>query len=172
MKTLLGKLFSGTGLFVLMLLGAYLFRSWYMTPDVSGGEMAENFSATAINGEEFSLEELRGDYVMLQFWGSWCGPCRHENPELVKTVTRLNGKLIPVSIAIEKDSTRWQNAIRQDGLNWPHHVMDKTTNTKFLNGPISDLYGVNSVPTDFLIDPEGRVVGVNLPFEEVLKIVW
>lgn len=171
MKTWLGKVLKQIGPVVLIAGGFLLFRTWYMTPSLSGGERAENFTATLISGEKFSLDDLRGNYVLLQFWGSWCGPCRQQNPELVKTVEQLNGKLIPVSIAIETDSTRWQNALRKDGLNWPTHIMDKTTNTRFLNGPISDLYGVNSVPTDFLIDPEGRIVGVNLPFEEVKRIV-
>lgn len=171
MKTWLGKLFSGTGLFVLLLAAAYLLRSWYMTPSVSDGQPAENFTATALNGQVFSLEELRGNYVMLQFWGSWCGPCRQQNPALVKTIAQLDGRLIPVSIAIEQDSSRWRSAIRQDDLNWPHHVMDQTGSTRFLNGPISELYGVNSVPTDFLIDPQGKVVGVDLPFTEVVSIV-
>ena len=171
MKTSLGKLIRKTLEFLLIAGGFFLFRSWYMTPDVSGGELAENFAATTLDGQTFNLEDLRGNYVLLQFWGSWCGPCRQQHPELVKTIAELNGQLIPVSIAIETDSTRWQRAIRQDGLRWPHHVMDKTTNTKFLNGPISDLYGVNSVPTDFLIDPEGRVVGVGLSFQEIVSMI-
>jgi len=171
MKTWLGNTLKSAGTLAIMLLAFYAFRGWYMTPSVADGEAAKDFSATLADGTEFELSSLRGQYVLLHFWGSWCGPCRRQNPELVKLVRRLNGKLVPVSIAIERNEKSWQAAIKRDGLYWPHHILDRTSNLKFLNGPISDLYGVNQVPTDFLLDPTGKVVAVNPGFGEIINVL-
>lgn len=171
MKTWLGKTIKNFGFFALVLAAAFWFRNWYMTPNVAAGEPAKDFTALALNGKEFSLQDLQGRYVLLHFWGSWCGPCRRQNPLLVETAKQLGNKLVPVSIAIERDSSRWQAAIKRDGLFWPHQVMDKTSNIKFLNGPLSDLYGVNQVPTEFLLNPAGEVIATNPSFQEIIQAV-
>lgn len=172
MKTWLGKFLRNGGYFLLGLALVWSFRTWYMQPNFSGGEMAANFSATSLNGESFQLSDFRGRFVLLHFWGSWCAPCRRQNPALVATIRQLGlEKIQPISIAIEKDSSRWQKAIQQDGLFWPHQVLDATNSLKFLNGPISDLYGVNQVPTDFLIGPKGDVLALNPSFQQIQQII-
>lgn len=123
------------------------------------------------DGTTFALSELQGGYVLLDFWGSWCGPCRRESPALVALEQNTSDKLTIVSIAIERDSSAWQRARTQDARNWPYQVMDYTKSFKFLGGNIAGQYGVNQVPTNFLIDPEGMVVGVSLPLQEVAKLV-
>lgn len=144
-------------------------RHWYFTPAVAAEDLATDFLAVRLDGEAFLLSDLRGKHVLLDFWGSWCGPCRRESPALVDLHARTKDELTIVSIGIEKDSARWLTALRQDGRDWPHQVMDRTGSTKFLSGEIADRYGVNQVPTNFLIDPEGRVIGVNVAPGEVAE---
>lgn len=152
----------------LFLLVAYFGgRAWYFTPSVSSEEVAKNFTAVRADGQSFSLEELHGGYVLLDFWGSWCGPCRRESPDLVRLQQQLADKLTIVSIAIERDSSAWQRARAQDARSWEYQVMDQTNSLKFLGGKVASLYGVNQVPTNFLIDPAGKVLGVNVPLAEV-----
>ncbi|MEM9260237.1 MAG: TlpA disulfide reductase family protein [Bacteroidota bacterium] len=142
-------------------------RAWYFTPSVSSEEHAENFSAVSADGRPFSLDELKGSYVLLDFWGSWCGPCRRESPALARLHQGLGDKLTIVSIAIERDSSAWQRARTQDARNWKYQVMDQTNSLKFLGGTVASLYGVKQVPTNFLIDPDGKVMEVNVPLVEI-----
>lgn len=156
----------------LLLLVAYLGgRAWYFSPNVSSDELAQDFTAVRADGTSFTLSELQGGYVLLDFWGSWCGPCRRESPSLVALGKNTGDKLTIVSVAIERDSSAWQRARTQDARNWPYQVMDYTKSFKFLGGNIAGIYGVNQVPTNFLIDPEGMVVGVSLPLQEVAQLV-
>jgi thiol-disulfide isomerase/thioredoxin len=161
----------GRKFFIPLLLLAFYFggRYWYFTPSVSENEAAENFTAIRADGKTFQLSDLQGGYVLIDFWGSWCGPCRRESPSLVALNQRAGDKLTIVSVAIEKDSTRWKNAMSQDARQWPYQVMDQTESLKFLGGDVASLYGVNKVPTNFLIDPKGQVIGVNVPLAEVAK---
>ncbi|MEM8582740.1 MAG: TlpA disulfide reductase family protein [Bacteroidota bacterium] len=147
------------------------FRIWYFTPNYDEGEVAANFSAELLNGDRFELSDLRGSYVLLDFWGSWCGPCRREAPTLKAIHEEAGDRLAIVSVAIERSAQNWQRAIEQDERNWPYQIMEETSSLKFLNGPISDLYNVNQVPFHFLIDPDGKVVGVNMGWNEILSAV-
>lgn len=142
-------------------------RYWYFTPSVSEAEIAADFTAVRADGQTFSLSDLRGGYVLLDFWGSWCGPCRRESPDLVKLNNEFGDRLTIVSIAIEKDSSSWQRARTQDARFWPHQVMDQTGSLKFLGGEVAGLYGVNKVPTNFLVGPEGEVVEVDVSLNKI-----
>ena len=149
-----------------------------MQPDYGRGEAAPNISGKLLGGAEFDLKELKGKYVLLDFWGSWCGPCRHEHPQLVafqqKHVrTTVNGSkgFEVVSIGIEINEERWKNAIRKDHLRWPYHLLDKAENLRFFDAAIANDYGVKQVPTKFLLNPSGEIIGVNLPFEEMDAIL-
>jgi len=143
-------------------------RYFYFQPRFINGERAPDFQARTLEGEPFHLADLRGQYVLLDFWGSWCPPCRQENPQLVQLYEKygdLNFKDAKgfeiVSIAIERDSESWKRAIRQDELKWPHHILDKTNSMRFFSGDIATQYGVREVPSKYLLDPEGRIIGVN-----------
>ena len=142
-------------------------RYWYFTPSVATEDLAADFLAVRADGRAFRLSDLRGQHVLLDFWGSWCGPCRRESPTLRAVNEQFADRLTVVSVALERDSSSWQRALRQDGRDWPHQVMDRTGSLKFLSGEIADRYGVKQVPTNFLIDPEGRVVGVNVALESL-----
>jgi len=156
----------------LLLLAAWFGgRAWYFSPAFSVEDVAADFTALRADGEEFTLSGLRGKYVLLDFWGSWCGPCRRESPALVALHEATKGQLTIVSIAIEQDSSAWLRAIAQDDRKWDYQVMDQTSNFKFLGGNVASLYGVNQVPTNFLIDPEGEIIGVDFSLAEVNRRV-
>jgi len=139
-------------------------RQWYFQPKFIQGERAPLFEASLIDGSPFALEDLRGKYVLLDFWGSWCLPCRRENPELVVLWEKYNRKKFRdgegfeiVSIGLESKENSWKNAIQKDGLRWRYHISD----LQRMKSEIALLYGVKEIPTKYLINPEGYIVGVN-----------
>jgi thiol-disulfide isomerase/thioredoxin len=153
-------------LLILGLIANYLYRK----PKFSESEMAPLFEATLIDGSSFALERLRGDYVLLDFWGSWCGPCRRENPGLVQLYDKYGERTLKdgssfhiVSIALEKSEERWKNAIAKDGLDWPFHIgqMERMKSSLALK------YGVREIPTKYLLGKDGQVVGVNMNNREI-----
>ncbi|MBC6994853.1 TlpA disulfide reductase family protein [Neolewinella lacunae] len=152
----------------LLLLGAYfLGKTWYLSPSQDAEAPAAEFTAVRADGLSFSLSDLRGGYVLLDFWGSWCGPCRRESPALRQLNASTAGQLTIVSIAIEQDSSAWKRARTQDARDWPFQVMDYTPSFRFLDGNVAARYGVRQVPTNFLIDPNGTVIGVNVPLSAI-----
>ena len=156
-------------LIVLALLGFVGYKI-YQLPKFSDGEVVPGFQAQLIDGSAFSLSDLQENYVLLDFWGSWCGPCRVENPELVKLHKTYNGKSYTdakgfeiVSVAIETNEARWKRAIEKDKLNWPHHIVQLDR----FKGPIAKEYGVREIPTKYLLNTNGEVLMVNPSFEEL-----
>ncbi|MEO1514441.1 MAG: TlpA disulfide reductase family protein [Bacteroidota bacterium] len=171
--------FSRIGnILLIVLLAALAVRYFYMKPKYGGGEPAPNIEATDISGKAFTLEQLEGQFVLVDFWGSWCGPCRQENPFLValydnyhdKPLTDKGGLEI-VSIGVENSDQRWKRAIEKDGLRWPHHILDQSTSLRFFNGPISEAYGIKEVPTKYLINPEGEIMEANPSIERIQEIL-
>lgn len=157
---------------ILLVLGLLGFIGYkvYKLPKFSDGEVAPGFQAELINGDDFALSDLNGKYVLLDFWGSWCGPCRRENPDLVKLHNAFNGKSFidaegfeVVSVAIETNEARWKSAIAKDNLNWPYHIVQLDR----FKGPIALEYGVREIPTKYLLDTKGEILMVNPAFEEL-----
>lgn len=127
------------------------------------GAMAPEFTMNDINGKPLKLTDLRGKYVLLDFWASWCHPCRDENPNVKAQYELYKDKGFTVlSVSLDNDKQRWVEAIQHDGMPW-YHVCDY----KAWNGDVTDLYGISAVPTCFLIDPDGKIVGKNLRGEEL-----
>jgi len=156
-----------------VLLSVFIFSK--MAPK-STGKKAPAIAEELLDGQRFELQQLRGQYILLDFWGSWCPPCRRDNPNLVKLYDKFNGRQFKkaegfeiVSVALEKNDKRWQKAIIKDGLRWRYHIL--RTSRLVATDALAYKYGVKDLPTKFLIDPEGIIVGVNLSKEEIENIL-
>ncbi len=120
------------------------------------GQVAPNFSAPNSNGEQVSVEDFRGKYLLIDFWASWCGPCRKENPNLVKLYNEYHDKgfeILGVSYDFPGQEASWLKAIEKDGLLWP-----QVSNLQGWEDPTVSLYVVTGIPSPFLLDPEGIII--------------
>jgi peroxiredoxin len=122
-----------------------------------GGE-APDFAQNSPEGESISLSSLRGKVVLVDFWASWCGPCRKENPHVKKLYSQYKDKGFDIlGVSLDKTKSRWTAAIAADGLPW-HHVSD----LKGWKNEVAVQYGVTSIPQTVLVDKEGRIIARNL----------
>ncbi len=156
-------------LLIVIVIG-YIIYYFYKQPIYKSGEMSKDFNATLIDGQSFKLYDLHGKYVLLDFWGSWCGPCRVENPELAALYNTYNnrdfksaGGFEIVSVAIETKKESWEKAIKSDGLSWKYQIGE----FERFKSPIATLYGVKEIPTKYFISPEGRILMVNPKISEI-----
>jgi thiol-disulfide isomerase/thioredoxin len=153
---------------IAIVIGGVLVRYFYMQPKFINGEVAADFSTTLVDGTPFKLSDLRGKYVLLDFWGSWCGPCRIANRQVVQLYNTYHSKgLEVVSVAIEKNPEAWKRAVAADGLVWNYHICD----FNYFDSEIPKFYSVHEIPTSYLISPEGMILGVNLTDDLVRKIL-
>lgn len=121
--------------------------------------VAPEISLKNPDGKIIKLSSLRGKVVLIDFWASWCGPCRRENPNVVRLYNQYKDKGFTVySVSLDQDASAWKNAIKADGLVWPNHVSDLLG----WNTPMTQLYGFNSIPHTVLIDKEGKIIGTGL----------
>lgn len=135
--------------------------------EVSVGSIAPDFTAPNPEGETQSLYTSLGTYTLVDFWASWCGPCRVESPKLVNTYNLYKNKgLSIVSVSLDKDDASWKKAIENDKLNWNH-----MSNLKRWEDPIASLYGVTSIPQLFLLDENGTVVAKDHYIANMLPIL-
>ncbi|MCI9844898.1 TlpA family protein disulfide reductase [Flavobacterium pectinovorum] len=105
-----------------------------------------------------SLKESLGKVTIVDFWASWCGPCRKENPNVVAIYKELHSKgLNIIGVSLDKEASAWKEAIAKDNLSWT-----QVSNLKFWDEPIAKQYGVESIPATFILDSSGKVVAQNL----------
>ena len=123
------------------------------------GEMAPDIVMNDPDGNERRLSDLRGKVVLLDFWASWCGPCRRENPNVVRAYANYKDQGFEVfSVSLDSDANRWRKAIEQDQLTWPNHVSDLQG---WRNGAARE-YGISSIPHTMLIDRDGAILATHL----------
>ena len=126
--------------------------------DISIGKSAPNFSAPSPDGKTISLKESLGKVTIIDFWASWCGPCRAENPNVVAMYNELHDQgLNIIGVSLDKDGIKWKEAIVKDKLAWTH-----VSNLKFWDEPIAKQYNVQSIPATFILDAKGNIVAKDL----------
>lgn len=132
------------------------------------GSVAPDFAAPSPEGKTISLKESLGKVTIIDFWASWCAPCRAENPNVVAMYNELHGKgLNIISVSLDKDANKWKEAITKDKLSW-----NQISNLKFWDEPIAATYGVKSIPATFILDANGTIVAKDLRGAELkAKIV-
>ncbi|UTW67739.1 TlpA family protein disulfide reductase [bacterium SCSIO 12643] len=125
---------------------------------VAIGQQYVDFVSQSPNGQEVSLSSIKGKYVLLDFWASWCGPCRRENPHLVKQYNRYHKDGFEIiGVSLDKRSFRWVSAIEKDQLSWT-----QVSDLKGYSGAAPMLYNVSAIPSNVLMDSEGKIVAYNL----------
>jgi len=154
----------------------FIYNFFFKKPKIETGFQASDFTTELIDGSTFSLSDLKGKYVLIDFWGSWCGPCHRENPKLVETYNEFKDQEYKtaegfevVSIALEKTDNSWKKTADRYGFNWPYQIVE---NAKFVMlSKLAQQYGVTDIPAKFLIDPNGEIIGINQSFQEIKEFL-
>ncbi|MBS0000680.1 MAG: redoxin domain-containing protein [Cyclobacteriaceae bacterium] len=135
------------------------------------GSVAPEIELPNPEGEMVKLSSLRGNFVLIDFWAAWCGPCRKENPNVVRMYNQYNEKGFEVfGVSLDRQREDWVEAIKNDGLIWTH-----VSDLKYFNSEAAKIYNINAIPATYLIDQDGKIIGKNLrgkSLEDKLKEIF
>jgi thiol-disulfide isomerase/thioredoxin len=154
-------------LFLILILSAYTTYAQPAKPELGTriGNLAPEIIEKTPDGKQIKLSDTKGKLVLLDFWASWCGPCRRENPVVVaayhkyKNKRFVNGKgFVVFNVSLDRNETAWKNGIETDRLEWPYHVSD----LKGWYSKHAAIYGVRQIPSNFLIDGNGVIIATNI----------
>lgn len=134
------------------------------------GDVAPNIIQAGVDGKDISLSSLQGKMVLIDFWASWCGPCRRANPSVVEIYREFKDKKFKnadgftvFSVSLDKNKQAWKQAINQDKLEWPYHVSD----LKYWNNAAAKKYNVRSIPYTVLLDGNGVIVAKRINHQQL-----
>ncbi len=130
---------------------------------ITVGSAAPEIALADTLGVPVNLSSLRGKFVLIDFWASWCGPCRNENPNVVRMYNKFKDKGFEIySVSLDQNKENWLRAIRNDGLTWTH-----VSDLKYWQSAAAQQYGVNAIPATFLLDKDGKIIAKNLRGEQL-----
>lgn len=142
-------------------------KTYFNIKKVSTGSRAPDFLLPDPDGGIVKLSDFHGKYLFLDFWASWCQPCRMENPQFVKVYDRFKGTQFEIlGVSFDKKKENWLKAIEKDGLEWIH-----VSDLLYFDSEMIDLYNITSVPTTFLLDPDGVIIAKNIHADELEEIL-
>ena len=129
------------------------------------GQFAPEISLPSPDGKEIALSSLKGKLVLIDFWASWCGPCRKEMPNVVKIYSKFKNKGFEIyGVSLDQDKEKWMEAITKDGINWP-----QVSDLKYWDNLAARIYNVQGIPYTVLIDKDGKIIAKNLRGQELEK---
>jgi peroxiredoxin len=158
---------AGKALQAKLLAGDKAGGSVSMLDNMSIGGTAPDFTQNDTGGKPVTLSSFRGKYVLLDFWASWCAPCRRENPNVVKAYTQYHPKgfdILSVSLDKPGDKDKWLKAIQDDGLTWT-----QVSDLQYFDNAVAKQYGIQGIPQNFLIDPQGKIIAKGLRGDDLEK---